>query len=95
MADSSENAVGDEPRIHINWTRYSETCCQVSHCPTCERLRRFLCRFQEWYGWTQTCLGCGETWTDGEPHERPFQRGWRQESIRHARKVLATIGVQA
>lgn len=81
--------------IHINWTRYSETKCVVIDCPVCERPRRFLSQFQEWYGSTITCCGCGDMWTDGEPHERPFAPGWRQQNIRRARKVLASIGVQA
>ena len=37
-----------------------------------------------WYGWTLTCLGCGDRWLDGERLERPFMRGWRQEAIRRA-----------
>jgi hypothetical protein len=31
------------------------------------------------------CLTCGDGWGDGERQERPFARGWRQESIRRAR----------
>ena len=81
--------------IHINWTRYSETFCRVNNCPTCERQRRMLGQFSEWYGTTLTCCGCGDQWTDGEMHERPFEPGWRQSNIRRARKVLDSIGVQA
>lgn len=82
-------------RVHINWTRYSQTECRLHRCPTCERDRRFLAQFQEWYGWTMTCCGCGDVWTDGEPHPRPFARGWRQDNIRRARTVLESIGAQA
>lgn len=39
-----------------------------------------------WYGPTLTCLGCGDAWTDGELHERPFQRGWRANSIAKAQR---------
>jgi hypothetical protein len=81
--------------VHINFTRYSETCCTVHRCPTCERPRRMLAQFQEWYGWTVTCAGCGDTWQDGEMLERPFCPGWRRKSIEHARKILAGIGIQA
>jgi len=84
-----------EAVVHINWTRYIRTECAVMVCPTCQRMRRFLCQFQEWYGWAQTCLGCGDVWEDGERLERPFVRGWRQDSIRRARKALEIIGVQA
>jgi hypothetical protein len=54
-----------------------------------------LGQFQEWYGMTWTCCGCGETWTDGEQHERPFVPGWRKSNIEYARRVLGTIGLQA
>jgi hypothetical protein len=84
-----------EPYIHINWTRYSETWCAVNECPTCERQRRMLAQFQEWYGTTWTCAGCGDRWSEGEQHARPFVPGWRRENIEHARKTLAGIGVQA
>jgi hypothetical protein len=54
-----------------------------------------LAQFQEWYGWTVTCTGCGERWQDGEHGGREFRPRWRQESIRRARAVLASIGVPA
>jgi hypothetical protein len=81
--------------VHINFTRYTETVCQLNRCPTCQRDRRMLGQFQEWYGMTWTCLGCGEQWQDGEHGGREFRPGWRQENIRHARKVLESIGAQA
>lgn len=34
-----------------------------------------------YYGPDTTCTCCGDKWSDGELWERPFQRGWRQESI--------------
>jgi hypothetical protein len=81
--------------LHISYTRYSHTWCAVNDCPTCERPRRMLAQFQEWYGTTWTCAGCGDRWMDGERGERPFAPGWRRQSIERARKVLASIGVQA
>jgi hypothetical protein len=81
--------------IHINFARYSETTCAVIDCPTCQRQRRMLAQFQEWYGTTLTCAGCGDQWTDGERHGRPFAPGWRERSIRNARSQLAQIGVTA
>lgn len=81
--------------VHINYARFSRTECAVVDCPTCERPRRMLAQFQEWYGWTLTCAGCGEQWMDGEHGGREFRPGWRQERIRHARKVLESIGAQA
>ena len=81
--------------IHILWTRYSETACRVIDCPTCDRPRRMLAQFQEWYGWSLTCAGCGEQWQDGEMLERPFAPGWRRENREFARKRLGAIGIQA
>lgn len=81
--------------VHINCARYSRTECMVAHCPTCDRLRRMSAQFQEWYGWTVTCAGCGDCWMDGEMGERPFLPGWRRKGIEHARAVLASIGVPA
>lgn len=69
--------------------------CSVNHCPVCERPRRMLGEFAEWHGTTWTCCGCGDKWTEGEMHERPFSPGWRKQNIEHARKALATIGLQA
>jgi len=85
----------DDPYIHISWANYSRTECVVIDCPTCERQRRSLAQFQDWYGWTHTCAGCGEMWTDGEQHERPFAPGWRKGNIAKAREILASIGVPA
>lgn len=61
----------------------------VRHCPTCGRRRRFVGVAAVWYGATWTCLGCGDSWGDGERIERPFARGWRQRSIDIARRRWA------
>ena len=68
---------------------------QVNTCPTCERPRRMLGWCVEWHGTTWTCAGCGDQWTDGERHERPFAPGWRRRNIEHARAQLAQLGVRA
>lgn len=81
--------------LHINWTQYSSIYCAVNYCPTCKRLRRMACKFQEWYGAAVTCAGCGEQWTDGEMLDRPFAPGWRKKNIEQARKQLAGIGINA
>lgn len=57
----------------------------ILHCPNCKGRRRFVCRDAFWYGFTATCCGCGDAWTDGERHPRPFRRGWRIEAITKAR----------
>ncbi len=67
----------------------------VNECPTCDRPRRMLGWFVDWYGTTWTCAGCGDKWQDGEMLERPFSPGWRRKQIEHAREKLAKIGVTA
>ena len=81
--------------IHIHAPQPVKTCVTVNNCPTCERPRKMLVRYYEWYGATVICAGCGETWHDGEREERPFAPGWRRKSIERARSVLTSIGVQA
>lgn len=73
--------------LHISYTNYSIIRKPVRDCPHCKTRRRMLECFQEWYGWTNTCLTCGEMWTDGEWHPRPFERGWRKANIDSANKV--------
>lgn len=66
---------------------------QIRHCPTCERRRRFVGREAIWYGTTVTCCGCGDSWTSGERHERPFMRDWRTRAIASARQTWTDAGV--
>jgi transposase-like protein len=67
----------------------------VNHCPTCDRPRRMLGWFVEWYGTRWSCAGCGDSWNDGELEERPFAPGWRRTRIERARAGLEALGVQA
>jgi hypothetical protein len=53
----------------------------------CKHRRRFAGLDAPWYGATWTCCGCGDSWTDGERHVRPFRRGWRKDAIAHARSI--------
>lgn len=70
-------------------------CAAVIRCPTCERDRRMLGWYADWYGTRWTCSGCGDSWADGEREGRPFAPGWRRKSVEHARAGLAKLGVQA
>lgn len=56
-------------------------------CPTCGSSQRFAGRDAVWYGTTWTCCGCGDSWTDGERHPRPFERGWRKKAIAAAERT--------
>lgn len=77
----------NEATIHIKFTNYSIVKIRVAYCPTCKARKRAVAAFEDWYGWTETCLGCGDCWTDGEMHERPFARGWRKQSVDSAKRL--------
>lgn len=81
--------------LHIHAPQPVHVGCQLIDCPTCQRPRRMLTRYFEWYGATVTCCGCGEEWHDGERGERPFAPGWRDRNRRYAIDQLARIGLQA
>lgn len=58
-----------------------------NHCPTCERRRRFVARFDgAYYGETHMCCGCGDSWQDGYLLGRPAKRGWRKDAINTANR---------
>jgi hypothetical protein len=67
----------------------SKTVAKREYCPTCKKSRKFLCEFEEWYGWTITCLTCGDQWMDGQRGDRPFERGWRKKAVEYAKKRLS------
>jgi hypothetical protein len=83
----------NEPVIHICWRNISKRKVEKQHCPTCESEQEFYCEFEEWYGWTVTCLNCGDRWMDGELCPRPFARAWRKESVEYARNQATQHGV--
>lgn len=61
---------------------------RIDHCPTCKKRRRFAGRDGGlYYGITWICCGCGDRWTGGERHERPFRPRWRQENIAAAKET--------
>jgi len=60
---------------------------RIANCPVCERPRQFAGSDAAWYGTTWSCCGCGDSWTDGEMHPRPFARGWRKKAITEARRT--------
>lgn len=63
-------------------------------CPMCECTTETVTRDDGWYGRVVMCCRCGDSWSDGELHERPFARGWRQRAIAKHRSLwdLATHG---
>lgn len=78
--------------IHVCFAHYSEEKVEKINCPNCKSDQDFLCQFEEWYGWTITCLNCGDRWQDGELCLRPFQRNWREERKINARDRATALG---
>lgn len=69
-------------------------CRRLIYCPVCERRRRFVQVWGGvWYSDTLQCVACGDSWSDGELHERPFARGWRKKAIAKARHLYYTVAV--
>lgn len=79
------------PNAYICTTGVREILRRIRHCPTCKRRRRFVIveGWSAWYAPTLTCLGCGDSWSEGWRMERPFRRGWRQEAIAQAKAQWA------
>lgn len=67
---------------------------RIIRCPFEERQQEMVIRFEEWYGPTVYCCGCGDSWSDGELMPRPFYRGWRHDQARRHRRLWdrATYG---
>lgn len=61
-------------------------------CPVCECTTEMVERHEPWYGRTVMCCRCGDSWSDGELHERPFARGWRARSVRRYRVLWMRAG---
>ena len=76
------------PTIHINRPA-TIALRRVMPCPTEGVTRRFAASDALWYGPTWTCLGCGDSWGDGERLERPFKPRWRAEAKGRARRLWA------
>lgn len=54
-------------------------------CPDCGRKSFFLAFFEDWYGWSTTCLCCGREWQNGEWMPLPFSRFARKNNIESAK----------
>ena len=81
--------------LHVSFCRVDDAQISIYNCPTCKKRTRFFCTYQEWYGWRDTCLSCGEQWNEeGEMAERPFCRGWRQDNIMSAYRQMAQRQIQ-
>lgn len=67
---------------------------RYEYCPMDQCTTEMVVRHEGWYGVTTMCCRCGDSWTDGELHERPLRRGWRREAVRRYRRLwdLATHG---
>ena len=82
-----------EPRGVICGSHYIEVKQPVRECPTCQRRRRFLIRFEAWRGAYWVCLTCGERFHSDEGRlSRPFMPGWRAKSIKEAKQFWREYG---
>lgn len=80
-------AVTDQPIISICFPRYTAARKFRHRCPTCKKRRTFVAWYEDWYGWMEVCLACGERFEDGEMCPRPYFCGpWRQKAILEAKK---------
>lgn len=71
--------------VHICWSHPVEVRLMRARCQTCERRTYHVVASYEWYGPDGTCLRCGERYNEDGRAERPFARGWREQSKRDAR----------
>jgi hypothetical protein len=60
---------------------------EVRYCPMDMCKTEMAVRYEAYYGVTAMCCKCGDAWTDGELHERPFARGWRKQAVKEHRRV--------
>lgn len=83
-------------KVHVNVARPDRAAIARIQCDCTERDShsyhpRFLCEHYPWYGFTFTCLRCGEVWHDDERAPRPLLRGWRQRNINRARRRMRLL----
>lgn len=67
----------------------------ITYCPVCECRRRMLVEDGAWWGFTITCLTCGDRWGEDGRMPRPFARGWRERSVAKAKAKPYTTKRQA
>jgi hypothetical protein len=80
------SATDTQTRVHINRPA-TIAIRRIMPCPTEGLTRRFAAFDALWYGPTWTCLGCGDSWGDGERLQRPFKPRWRREAKTRAREL--------
>ena len=76
--------------IHIKWVETHEASITWVYCPDCEKRRACTRFYEEWYGNTFTCLGCGLSCVEGEPRNPTLGTGWREEAIAIAKDRYRT-----
>ena len=52
--------------------------CPVCHTPDARIIVAYPSSL--YYATVQTCVECGDSWSDGYRLERPFLRGWREKA---------------
>lgn len=69
----------------VNWKVIRKTC------PTCNKRRKMLVEYYEWYDAMISCLSCGDQWSDGERLPRPFYRNWREDAVKRLKRRLEML----
>lgn len=79
--------------IHINYCRYSAKAINRIDCidKTCKKNVFGASFFQEWYGWTTTCLNCGRQYANETMLQLDFARGIRRHNIESAKRTWRSL----
>lgn len=62
---------------------------RIIRCGYCECQTECVAAYAVWHDTIITCTRCGDSWSGGYLHERPFARGWRKEAVRRALRDYA------
>jgi hypothetical protein len=67
---------------------------RILRCPTCQCRTEMVVRAQSWFPVETMCTRCGDSWSDGDIDQRPFERGWRTRAVQAYRRMwaVATYG---
>lgn len=72
--------------IHIHSPQATDRHMRREDCPWCKRRTFFLGFYTPWYGFTWTCLKCGDSHDGEEWSPRPFERAWRKRAVDSVKK---------
>ena len=71
---------------HIKFVKTHKKTLTKDYCADCKKKSYFVNFYEEWYGWSGTCLRCGRSYDDGYLVPFEFYRYARRDSIQSAKK---------